>query len=103
MDAYVGVLGVDGRNRKLYILDSDGVCLVAPEGENQVLEYTKNLNFALNTGLETNEVGDESNLAADYMDQMCIRDRLLCVPLCPLRGLSPCGSGEGHRRCQGHG
>ena len=68
LDAYVGVLGVDGRNRKLYILDSDGVCLVAPEGENQVLEYTKNLNFALNTGLETNEVGDESNLAADYMD-----------------------------------
>ena len=68
LDAYVGVLGVDGRNRKLYILDSDGVCLVAPEGENQVLEYTKNLTFALNTGLETNEVGDESNLAADYMD-----------------------------------
>ena len=68
LDAYIGVLGVDGRNRKLYILDSDGVCLVAPEGENQVLEYTKNLNFALNTGLETNEVGDESNLAADYMD-----------------------------------
>ena len=68
LDAYVGVLGVDGRNRQLYILDSDGVCLVAPEGENQVLEYTKNLNFALNTGLETNEVGDESNLAADYMD-----------------------------------
>ena len=68
LDAYVGVLWVDGRNRKLYILDSDGVCLVAPEGENQVLEYTKNLNFALNTGLETNEVGDESNLAADYMD-----------------------------------
>ena len=68
LDAYVGVLGVDGRNRKLYILDSDGVCVVAPEGENQVLEYTKNLNFALNTGLETNEVGDESNLAADYMD-----------------------------------
>ena len=68
LDAYVGVLGVDGRNRKLYILDGDGVCLVAPEGENQVLEYTKNLNFALNTGLETNEVGDESNLAADYMD-----------------------------------
>ena len=68
LDAYVGVLGVDGRIRKLYILDSDGVCLVAPEGENQVLEYTKNLNFALNTGLETNEVGDESNLAADYMD-----------------------------------
>ena len=30
LDAYVGVLGVDGRNRKLYILDSDGVCLVAP-------------------------------------------------------------------------
>ena len=68
LDAYVGVLGVDGRNRKLYILDSDGVCLVAPEGEDQVLEYTKNLNFALNTGLETNEAGDESNLAADYMD-----------------------------------
>ena len=66
--AYAGELGVDGRNRKLYILDSSGVCRVRPDGETGALEYTPNLSFALTTGLETGEVGDESSLAVDYMD-----------------------------------
>ena len=66
LDAYAGELGVDNRNRKLYILDSSGVCRVSPDGGN--VEYTENLTFALTTGLETGEVGDESNLALDYMD-----------------------------------
>ena len=33
LDAYAGELGVDNRNRKLYILDSSGVPLVSPDGE----------------------------------------------------------------------
>ena len=68
LEAYAGELGVDNRNRKLYILDGNGVCRVSPDGEEVQLEYTENLLFAMTTGLETNEVGDESNLAADYMD-----------------------------------
>ena len=68
LKAYAGELGVDNRNRKLYILDDNGVCLVYPDGENGKLDYTNNLSFALTTGLETGEVGDESNLAVDYMD-----------------------------------
>ncbi|MCI9670537.1 MAG: cell wall metabolism sensor histidine kinase WalK [Lawsonibacter sp.] len=68
VDAFAGELGVDNRNRKLYILDSNGVPLVSPDGETAQLEYTENLTFALTTGLETGEVGDDSNLALDYMD-----------------------------------
>ena len=64
LQAYAGELGVDGRNRKLYILDGNGVCLVRPDGETENLEYTPNLSHALSTG----EVGDVSNLAVDYMD-----------------------------------
>ncbi len=68
LDAYAGELGVDNRNRKLYILDGGGVPLVSPDGEEGRLEYTENLLFALNTGLVTNQAGDKSNLALDYMD-----------------------------------
>ncbi len=68
LKAYAGALGVDGRNRKLYILDSNGVCLVRPDGETGPLEYSKNLAFALTTGLKTFQSGDESNPALDYMD-----------------------------------
>ena len=68
LKAYAGELGVDNRNRKLYILDSNGVCLVYPDGEDGQLEYTKNLTYALTTGLETGQAGDESNLAVEYMD-----------------------------------
>ncbi len=68
LEAYAGELGVNSRNRKLYILDENGECLVAPEGEEEPLELTENLMFALTTGMETGETGDESNLALDYMD-----------------------------------
>lgn len=68
LDAVAGELGVDGRNRKLYILDANGECLIAPEGESEPLEFTENLMFALTTGLKTGETGDKSNLALDYMD-----------------------------------
>ena len=68
LDAYAGELGVDGRNRKLYILDSNGVCLISPDGAAAQLNYTENLTFALTTGLETGQSGDESSLALDYMD-----------------------------------
>lgn len=68
LKAYAGELGVDGRNRKLYILDSNGQCRVRPAGDTDPLRYTSNLTFALTTGLETGESGDESNLAVDYMD-----------------------------------
>ena len=68
LKAFAGELGVDNRNRKLYILDGSGACLSSPDGEEPLLEYTENLTFALTTGLETGEVGDESNLALDYMD-----------------------------------
>ncbi len=68
LEAYAGELGVDGLNRKLYILDGNGVCLISPDGADDKLEYTENLSFALTTGLETGETGDESNLALDYMD-----------------------------------
>lgn len=68
LEAYAGELGVDNRNRKLYILDGSGVPLVSPDGEEGRLEYTENLVFALNTGLETNQAGDASNLSLDYMD-----------------------------------
>ncbi len=68
LEAYAGELGVDNRNRKLYILDGSGVCRVSPDGETVQLEYTENLVFTMNTGLQTGEVGDKSNLALDYMD-----------------------------------
>ena len=68
LKAFAGELGVDNRNRKLYILDGSGVVRVSPDGGEVQLEYTENLTFALASGLETGEVGDESNLALDYMD-----------------------------------
>jgi len=68
LNAYAGELGVDGRSRKLYILDGNGVCLSGDEGDTQPLRYTPNLTFALTTGLETGEAGDESSLASDFMD-----------------------------------
>ena len=38
LNAYAGELGVDGRNRKLYILDDEGACLIYPDGESGQLE-----------------------------------------------------------------
>ena len=63
-----GELGVDGRNRKLYILNGSGECLVSPDGDDAPLEYTENLLFALTQGPESHQTGDESNAALDYMD-----------------------------------
>ena len=68
LKAYAGELGVDNRNRKLYILDGNGQCRVYPDGEDGKLEYTENLTFALTQGLATGEAGDRSGLAKDYMD-----------------------------------
>lgn len=68
LNAYAGELGVNGRSRKLYILDANGVCLKGNEADAQPLRYTPNLTFALTTGLSTGEAGDESSLAEDYMD-----------------------------------
>ena len=68
LNAYAGELGVDGRNRKLYIFNGDGKCLAGPEEEGETINYTRNLTFALTTGLETGETGDKSNLAENYMD-----------------------------------
>jgi len=64
LGAYAGELGVDSRNRKLYILDDNGVCLIHPDGETGPARYTTNLSHALST----REVGDRSNVAEDYMD-----------------------------------
>ena len=65
LSAYVGVLGVDGRNRNYYVLDgTTGRYLAgsseAPEGG---LQITPNISKAL-----LGEVGVESDAAADYMD-----------------------------------
>ena len=68
LNAYAGELGVNGRSRKLYILDGNGECLWGNEGDTAPLRYTPNLTFALTTGLKTGEAGDESSLAEDYMD-----------------------------------
>lgn len=65
--ACAGELGVDGRNRKLFILNDDGTCLIGPEDAQQ-LNYTHNLTFALTTGMEEGLVGDESSLVQNYMD-----------------------------------
>ena len=68
LSSVAGELGVDGRNRKLYILNGNGECLISPDGDDAPLEYTENLLFALTQGLETRQAGDESNAALDYMD-----------------------------------
>ncbi len=64
LSAYSGELGLDGVNRRLYILDETGSYLAGddPEAGTQ-LEYTENLTAAVR-----GEVGDETNVAADYMD-----------------------------------
>lgn len=64
---YSGALGVDGRNRRLYILDGEtGALLAGGDGEEALpfQQYSPNLAAALSG----REVGDSSNVAADYMD-----------------------------------
>lgn len=65
LSAYVGVLGVDGRNRNYYVLDgTTGRYLTgsteAPEGG---IAVTPNISAAL-----LGEVGFDSDVTADYMD-----------------------------------
>ncbi len=66
LNAYAGQLGVDTRNRNFYILDGEGPqCWPAPTVSGASgLSYTGNLM----TAIESGQVGDESNAAADYMD-----------------------------------
>ncbi len=65
LSAYVGVLGVDGRNRNYYVLDgTTGQYITgsaeAPQGG---VSITTNISAAL-----LGEVGFESDVTADYMD-----------------------------------
>ncbi len=65
LETYSGTLGIDSRNRNYYILDAQtGACLAASdEAGGEALEQTGNLLTARN-----GEVGDESDIAANYMD-----------------------------------
>jgi len=66
LGAYAGALGVNGSNRNYYILDENGTYLAGTDDEQgAALEYTENMLIAIRTG---DTVGDESNVAADYMD-----------------------------------
>ena len=64
LSGYSGELGVDGVNRQLYILDESGAYLAGGGQERGArLEFTENLTLAIR-----GEMGDESNLVADFMD-----------------------------------
>ena len=65
LETYSGPLGIDSRSRNYYILDAaSGECLAASdELGGEKLEQTANLLTARN-----GEVGDESDIAAGYMD-----------------------------------
>ena len=64
LSGYSGELGVDGLNRQLYILDENGAYLAGGDQERgRNLEYTENLTTAV-----LGEVGQKSNVAADFMD-----------------------------------
>ncbi|MCI2056046.1 MAG: cell wall metabolism sensor histidine kinase WalK [Oscillibacter sp.] len=64
VDANAGALGIDYRTRNYYILDASGAYLTGSDDEGgQSLESTANLLAA-----ENGNVGDESDITADYMD-----------------------------------
>ena len=66
LSAYSGQLGLDGRSRKLYILDGAGQYLMGSDGrDGEAPDYSPNL-MAVLSGRE--EVGDDSGAAADFMD-----------------------------------
>ncbi len=66
LSAYSGQLGLDGRSRKLYILDGTGQYLAGSDGrDGDAPDYSPNL-MAVLSGRE--EVGDDSAAAADFMD-----------------------------------
>ena len=65
LSAYMGVLGVDRRNRNYYVLDGETAAYLAgsaPEPEGGIV-IRPNISAAL-----LGEVGDESDVTADYMD-----------------------------------
>ena len=66
MDAYVGVMGVDGRSRNYYILDGvTGKYLAGSDDEGgPLLEKTPNMLSALTR----RETGSQSDITASYMD-----------------------------------
>ena len=73
LGAYAGELGINGRNRNYYILDSTGAYLAGTDDEyGPRLEYTENLLAVIR---DRSVVGDESNIAADYMDVAIPIDR----------------------------
>ena len=73
LGAYAGELGVNGSNRNYYILDETGTYLAGTDDEyGPRLEYTENL---LTVIRDRSMVGDESNVAADYMDVAIPIDR----------------------------
>ena len=66
LSAYSGPLGLDGRSRKLYILDGTGQYLTGSDGRGgSAPEYTHNLMSVLSGKAE---VGDDSAAADDVMD-----------------------------------
>lgn len=66
LKAYVGELGVDGRNREYYVLDGKTGKYLAGSNEEKghSLDMTPNLLTALNEGVE----GTRSDMTASYMD-----------------------------------
>ena len=73
LGAYSGELGVNGSTRNYYILDEYGAFLAGTDEEyGPRLEYTENL---LSVIRDRSRVGDESNVAADYMDVAIPIDR----------------------------
>ena len=66
LSAYAGALGVNGSNRNYYLLDDTGAYLAGTDDAHGArMEYTENL---LRVIQDREQVGDRSNLAADYMD-----------------------------------
>ncbi|MBQ3557624.1 MAG: HAMP domain-containing protein [Oscillospiraceae bacterium] len=73
LSAYAGAMGVNGSGRNYYILDETGRYLAGTDDEyGPELEFTRNLMRVIE---DRTQVGDESNLAADYMDVAIPIDR----------------------------
>ncbi len=73
LGAYAGAMGVNGNGRNYYILDANGRYLAGTDDEaGPKLEFTRNLMRVIE---DRSQVGDESNLAAAYMDVAIPIDR----------------------------
>ncbi|MFI3255119.1 MAG: ATP-binding protein [Eubacteriales bacterium] len=64
LNAYSGTLGIDGRNRKFYVLDGESGTVLVGSEENEVIHYSPNLLLALQEKI----IGDKSNMIVSYMD-----------------------------------